>query len=293
MDTMPLHPYANVMLSVLALTTLFGLWKGMAWQLASFSSIVVSCLVAVRFGSALAPHLSDREPWNRFLGMLILYLVTSAGIWLLFRLVAGVIDRVHLKEFDRQVGALLGLAKGILLCLVITFFAVTLWQDLKQSVLRSHSGYYIAALIREAAPIMPEEVQGVLSRLHRELTPTSQPASTTDTAVEETLDRTVGSDSDSLRTQLEGRLREEVGQRVDQAMDRALERLPDFSPNHPSAGFPNVPAIPPVLPESWPGGAGQGSCQPAWDLPLTTARDAAASFLEPIQTAPSAQGEMR
>ncbi len=291
MDTMPLHPYDFLMLSVLVLATLFGLWKGMAWQLASFSSIVVSSLVAVRFGSVLAPHLSDREPWNRFLGMLILYLVTSAGIWLLFRLVAGVIDRVHLKEFDRQVGALLGLAKGVLLCLVITFFAVTLWQDLKQSVLRSQSGYYIAALIREAAPVMPEEVQGVLSRLHRELTPTSQPMSTVDAAVEEALGATV--DGDSLRSQLENRLRDEVGGRIDQAMDRALERLPDFNPNHPSAGFPDVPAVQPVLPESWQESAGQGSGQPMWDLPLTTARDAAASFLEPIRTAPSANGEMR
>jgi hypothetical protein len=55
--------------------------------------------------------------------MLALYLATSLAVWLLFRLVAGIIDKVKLKDFDRQVGALIGVAKGVLLCLVITFFA--------------------------------------------------------------------------------------------------------------------------------------------------------------------------
>ena len=36
------------------------------------------------------------------------------------------IDRLKLKEFDRQIGAIFGLAKGVLWCAVITFFTVTL-----------------------------------------------------------------------------------------------------------------------------------------------------------------------
>ena len=39
----------------------------------------------------------------------------------------GAIDRVKLNEFDRQMGALVGFAKGVLLCIAITFFAVTSW----------------------------------------------------------------------------------------------------------------------------------------------------------------------
>ena len=59
--------------------------------------------------------------------MLVLYLVTAAAIWIVFHLVSSIIDRVQLKEFDRQLGAIFGLAKGILYCVVITFFAVTLY----------------------------------------------------------------------------------------------------------------------------------------------------------------------
>ena len=57
------------------------------------------------------------------------------AIWLVFRLVSGLIDRVRLKEFDRQMGALFGAAKGVLLCVAITFFAVTLSTQARTAVL--------------------------------------------------------------------------------------------------------------------------------------------------------------
>jgi membrane protein required for colicin V production len=168
-----LGPYDLMMLVLLAVTTLFGLWKGMAWQVASIASLVLSGLVAVRFGPELAPRLSQQEPWNRFLAMLVLFLCTSAAVWLVFQAIARLIDRIHLKEFDRQAGALFGLAKGVLLCLVVTFFAVTLSDGSRQMVLNSASGHYIAVFIRNARPVLPEEVRtlvgGYLDTLEQEL----------------------------------------------------------------------------------------------------------------------------
>jgi membrane protein required for colicin V production len=175
----PLQFYDVVMLAVLVLATLFGLWKGMAWQIASVASLVVSVFVAMRLSGAVAPHISAQAPWNQFIAMFVLYVATSAGIWIAFRLVAGIIDRVRLKEFDHQVGALFGLAKGVLLCLVITFFAVTLSETLRQAVLKTYSGRYIAILIKRTSPIMPAEVQKVLGtyieELDRKLDPATPP----------------------------------------------------------------------------------------------------------------------
>lgn len=128
MNGVPTHWYDIVMVVVLAGTTMFGAWKGVAWQLASLGSLVVSTLVAIRFNAVVAPWIS-REEWGRFVAMLILYLGTSLVIWLLFRPVAGFIDRLKLKEWDRQAGGLFGLIKGVLLSVVITFFAVTLSED--------------------------------------------------------------------------------------------------------------------------------------------------------------------
>jgi membrane protein required for colicin V production len=178
-NTLPIQAYDLVMLAVLAMATLFGLWKGMAWQIASLASVVVSFFVAMRMSGQVAPMISAQEPWNRFIAMLLLYLATSAGIWLAFRVVARIIDRIRLKDFDRQVGALFGLAKGALWCLVITFFAVTLSESLRQNVLTTYSGRTIATVIKQTSPIMPPEVRKVLGtyidRLDRKLDPTTPP----------------------------------------------------------------------------------------------------------------------
>lgn len=164
-----LQPYDFVMLAVLVVTMLFGIWKGMAWQLAALASVILSALVAVSFSASLAPLFGDNEPWNRFLAMLVLYVATAFVIWLLFRLVAGILDRLKLKEFDRQLGAIFGLAKGILYCVIITFFAVTLSESSRQRVLESRSGGLIAQGIRRANPILPDDVRQWLGKYIDEL----------------------------------------------------------------------------------------------------------------------------
>ena len=177
---LPIQGYDLLMLVILVMAAVFGAWKGLAWQIASIASLVVSSIVAVRFSAQVAPHIYGQAPWNRFLAMLILFMVTSLAVWLLFRFVAGFIDRLKLKEFDRQMGALFGVAKGVLFCLVITFFAVTLAEGSRQAVLNSHSGKFTAKLLQKAAPVMPEEVRDVLGKyiddFERKLDPDTPPS---------------------------------------------------------------------------------------------------------------------
>jgi len=161
--------YDIFMLCVLVGMTLWGIWKGMAWQVAALASVLVSALVAIKCSPGLAPLISADEPWNRIIAMLILYAAVAGAIWLLFRLIYNVIDRIKLKEFDRQLGAMFGLAKGILYCVVITFFAVTISETSRQWVLRSRSGDFIARGIRHANPILPEDVRTWLGKYIDEL----------------------------------------------------------------------------------------------------------------------------
>ena len=166
--------YDLIMITVLVAAMVFGAWKGFVWQLASLASLVVSYFVALRFSSDLAPYLSGEEPLNRFLAMLLIYVGCGLIIWILFRMLSGLIDRVKLKEFDRQMGALTGLAKGGLLCIAITFFAVSLsGENYRNSILESHSGRYIGHFIERIDSIMPqginEMVHPILERLDAEL----------------------------------------------------------------------------------------------------------------------------
>ena len=156
--------YDLIMLGILILATLFGAWKGLAWQIASISSIFASYFIACQFREPVASIIQAKPPWNMFLAMLILYLGCSLAIWVAFRLVSDMIDRVKLKEFDRHAGAVLGFTRGVLWCAIITLFAVTLLgQQQQQAIVDSRTGYYIALLLDRAHAVMPEEIHQVLA----------------------------------------------------------------------------------------------------------------------------------
>jgi membrane protein required for colicin V production len=154
--------YDFLMIGVLAGAAIFGAMKGLAWQIASVASMVVSYMAALKFRDSVAPYITAEAPWNRFGAMLAIFIATSLAIWVLFRLVHDVIDRVKLKEFDRQIGFLVGAAKGVLYCVLITFFVVTLWPDMRDKVLHSHSGLAIAKFMDRADAVMPAEVKEVI-----------------------------------------------------------------------------------------------------------------------------------
>jgi len=158
-----MQTYDLVMLAVLAAATLFGFWKGLAWQIASLASLVASYFLALKFADRLAPMVSQHAPWNKFLAMLIIYAGASAAIWMIYRIIGGAIDRVKLNEFDRQMGALVGFAKGVLLCIAITFFAVTLLgQVQRDKIVASKSGQYIVQILDKADAVAPPEIHDVI-----------------------------------------------------------------------------------------------------------------------------------
>ncbi|HEX3998287.1 MAG TPA: CvpA family protein [Pirellulales bacterium] len=167
--------YDLLMLLVLGANLALGVWKGMAWQVASIASLVLSYFMALRYSATLAPMLGVEAPLNRFVAMFALYLASSLFVWLCFRAVSGFIDRLRLKEFDHQVGAFFGAAKGVLWCVGITFFALSLLPGTRDQVLQSHSGHYIALLLNHADRVMPTEIHQVLdpylNQLQTELAP--------------------------------------------------------------------------------------------------------------------------
>lgn len=158
-----MQSYDMLMLVVLVCATVFGFWKGVAWQIASLASLVVSYFAALRFSEQLAPTFGDSAPLNRFIAMAVIYAVTSFVIWTGFRLISGIIDKVRLEAFDKQLGAMFGFAKGVLLCVAITFFAVTLLPPTQgQMIVDSQSGRYIVALLNKTDSVVPPELHEVI-----------------------------------------------------------------------------------------------------------------------------------
>lgn len=155
--------YDYLMLAILAGAILWGLYKGMAWQVASFASLVASYFVSMQLREPVANALGLKPPWGNLAAMLGLYLATSLVIWVVFSLINKTLTSFALKDWDRQVGAGLGLVKGILLCVIVTMFAVAMTKDeSRQAIVQSKSGYYITSLIHNLQGIMPAEVSQVV-----------------------------------------------------------------------------------------------------------------------------------
>lgn len=169
-----MQAYDLVMLVVLGVSTILGAIKGLAWQVASLASIVVSYFVAYRYRFEVAEMIEAKPPWNMFLAMLLLYVGTSFVIWVGFRLMSGFIDRIRLKSFDRHMGALFGLGKGLIFCLLITMFAMTLLGPTQQAAIcQSRSGFAITTALDMGLGVLPREIHDVigpyLARLDEQL----------------------------------------------------------------------------------------------------------------------------
>jgi membrane protein required for colicin V production len=158
-----IESYDIVMLGLLATAGLLGYFKGIIWQIAWIAGICLSSYVALRFSGQLAPLTGQQAPWDRLLAMLGLYVATSLAVWIGFRVVSSAIDAVHLGAFDHQLGLVFGLAKGALICVVVTFFTVTMVPGYRSQITGSHSGQMVARLIGEADRYLPPDIHETIN----------------------------------------------------------------------------------------------------------------------------------
>ncbi len=151
--------YDILMLIVFAGAIWFGYWKGLAWQIASLAAIIVSYIVAANFHDVVSGFIKVQPPWNQIGAMLVLFIGTSLVIWTVYASISKSLKKNELKGFDRQIGALLGAAKGFLLCMVITMFATTYSERAHVAVHEnSKLGPYIENAIWKASSFVPEEI---------------------------------------------------------------------------------------------------------------------------------------
>ncbi len=155
---MAIEGYDLVMLGILAAAAVLGYFKGIVWQIAWIAGIAASSFLALRFSGQLAPFVGQQAPWNRLIAMLAIYVGTSLAVWLVFRVISGAINAIHLSAFDHQLGLLLGLAKGALMCIVVTFFAVTLAPAYRDQIVASRSGRLVAEIIVRADELLPPKI---------------------------------------------------------------------------------------------------------------------------------------
>lgn len=145
---------------------LYAVWKGaskgVVWQLAAIAALVLCFAFAESLSLQLAPLINVKPPLNRWIAMLVIYIAFSFISFTLARSLKTAIDSLKFNEFDRHLGAVLGLLKGVLFSLFLTFFLITISESARATVLESRSGYAAAVILNEMAPVMPEELHHIL-----------------------------------------------------------------------------------------------------------------------------------
>jgi len=146
-----------IILAILAALTLRGIWKGMVSQIVSVVSYFVCWIVATRFGSLVAPTIPLEAPWDQVAAMAVVFLITLVGIRFARVALEKLIKDWHLEKLNKSLGGLLGFTKGLLLCLIITFFAVMLSDTSRAVVFNSKTGSHLVQLITRISLFVPKD----------------------------------------------------------------------------------------------------------------------------------------
>jgi membrane protein required for colicin V production len=151
-----------LVVGVIAFSVIRGAVKGLVWQLATIASIVLCFMFAESLSIVLAPMIGLKEPLNRWVAMFLLYLIFSFLAFAVARSMKTMIEEAKFTEYDRHMGAVLGLLKGVGIALILTFFSVTLSEQARNHVMGTISGKYAAIIMDRLHPVMPTELHAVL-----------------------------------------------------------------------------------------------------------------------------------
>ena len=161
--------YDVVVLAILIVAMVRGAVRGVIWQLAGIAGIVL-CLVFAETISAIgSPYVPLEPPLNQWVVMFVGYLLLSFLSFGVARVLDGAIEKAQLKEYNKHLGAVFGLVKGVVFCLVITFFLVTLSEKTRDMLKTSRSARYAALILDRMHPVMPDQLRGALETYLREL----------------------------------------------------------------------------------------------------------------------------
>jgi len=115
-----------VVISLMLISISVGVLRGAIREVMNIAGWVLAFIFAHSFAANLAPHFSDwvGEPLARtvlaWLGIFLVALILSA---LVASLLSEVVKKLGLSALDRSVGAMIGVARGLLVLLAFTLAA--------------------------------------------------------------------------------------------------------------------------------------------------------------------------
>jgi len=117
---------------VVAVSSIFGLWRGFVRETLSLLAWIAAIVVARLYSPHLAPLFSaitDNETARYVLAFAVLCFVTLLLGALINHFMTRLISLAGLQMTDRLLGALFGVARGVLIVAVAVYFAAEFYSD--------------------------------------------------------------------------------------------------------------------------------------------------------------------
>jgi membrane protein required for colicin V production len=146
------------LLLFMALSVVVGLMRGVVFEVLSLAGWVVAYVAAQLLTPLVQPHTSIGQPGsalNHAVAFASVFFLTLLLWGLGARLVRVLIRATPLSSFDRLLGAVFGVLRGVLvllvLALVLGFTPVAKWPSLQ----RSQGMAWLNAVVKEIMPWLP------------------------------------------------------------------------------------------------------------------------------------------
>ena len=143
------------MLVVIALSAVVGAVRGLTFEVLSLLGWVVAWFAAVWLGPLLAPHLpigTAGSSLNGIAAFACAFLIVLVLWGLGARAVSALVGKTLLRPLDRLLGAVFGLARGVLVLLALAIFVAYTPAAGAQAWRESHGAAWLDSIVRELLP---------------------------------------------------------------------------------------------------------------------------------------------
>lgn len=156
--------------------------KGASRGLLSQLSWVIALLLCFKFSGTLAPAIEPligvAPPLKQWLAMLAVYVGLCGVSFVVAGMLSSWMAKAKIIDFDRHLGGILGLVKGVVICMTIMFFTITMSPSMRDIVSQTYSGYAAAIILHNSQyliPLLPENavptVRNVIDNFNKSLQP--------------------------------------------------------------------------------------------------------------------------
>jgi membrane protein required for colicin V production len=153
---MSLNYIDYVIIALLALFIVLGYRKGIIIGLATISALILGIYAAVHFSNyldrTLAEHLHPSAKWLPILSFCITFILVVIAVMVTAKLTEKLVDIVGMGFFNHLGGAVLGLAKGIILVSVLLFLFKSADPKGKWLTEKDRQGSYFFNRVAEVFP---------------------------------------------------------------------------------------------------------------------------------------------